>query len=117
MRSVLRRLRGCLTVWGVRGSEAEIALRSSETCRVHTSAHATGLPVHSMGWEIVEERLRCRDGALVAAAREGGVLNAVPCPVRGDGLVAGGGQSPPNKLLKQGGKTRRDLLAHARRAR
>ena len=56
-------------------------------------------------------------GKREAAAREGGVLNAVPCPVRGDGLVAGGGQSPPNKLLKQGGKTRRDLLAHARRAR
>jgi len=27
---------------GFRGSEAEIALRSSETCRVHTSVHATG---------------------------------------------------------------------------
>jgi hypothetical protein len=48
-------------------SEAEMALRSSETCRVHTSVYAArrsataGVrapriwPVHSMGWVIVEE--------------------------------------------------------------
>ena len=31
---------GCLTVLGFRGSAAEIAVRRSETCRVHASVYA-----------------------------------------------------------------------------